>query len=476
MKKIVLFTLFSGSFLLNYSNAQDLAPHYHQDNPKSFKYFKEIQGNLEYPTSLKGKFEITPADTLRYKNFYRLTFQLNKVVGVYQNRFSYGYTMPDITYCFETRYELDHNGNYSKAMFFNRLGNRIDQYGCYYSAFKCDSRGNIIEAADYKRNGTLLVDYSGQGYTIRKFNEKNQVIESAIYDENHELIESMPIERFSYDANGFIAEITYVDKNGMPFQNYDAEYGYSYTGRITYKRDSKGNILEESHYDIDGKFMEGYGMTKSKYDEKNNLIETAYCDEQGNIIDNEYASVTQFMYDANGNMIEEHKLNALKEFLSEGVTKIKYTYDANQDLVEMGYYAIDNTLIDDYTGIARLQKKYDSRHNVIEEKTFDANNNLIGNYDGIAIYRYKYDQYDNRIETAIFNQEEQPMKTDYVSAIQRNKFDSRGNLLEEAYYDEAGDLIEEYYSSAAITKYLYDKNGYQIEKATYGADGELKPD
>ena len=40
---------------------------------QGYKYFKEIEGSTDYPVEIKGKFEISPSDTLLYRNFYRLS-------------------------------------------------------------------------------------------------------------------------------------------------------------------------------------------------------------------------------------------------------------------------------------------------------------------------------------------------------------------------------------------------------------------
>ena len=46
---------------------------------QSVKYFKSIEGSTDYPVEIKGKFEISPADTLLFRDFYRLTFKNNKM-------------------------------------------------------------------------------------------------------------------------------------------------------------------------------------------------------------------------------------------------------------------------------------------------------------------------------------------------------------------------------------------------------------
>jgi YD repeat-containing protein len=434
---------------------------------QSVKYFKSIEGSTDYPSEIKGKYEISPNDTLLFRSFYRLTSKNNKIVDVYQSFLSY--TNADNAYAFQTSYELDQNGFYDKAYYLNKLGKRTSRYNAYYKDFSCDTRGNIIEAADYDKNGKIIESWDGTAYLRNTFNDKNQRIETSSYDKKNQLIGSSgSTVKYEYDNNGFISKISYFDNKG----DYYTEYGAPIT---KYKNDARGNSIEISYLNADGSYYYE-SITKNEYNEKNLLIRTADYDLQGNLYDSGYGASTEYIYDSRGNLIETRVYNDQGQLYDGGTAITKFGFDANGDNVQTSYFNADNSPSTDYNGIAVTKSLFDNRHNCIETATFDEFNELVSDYNGVAMYRYKFDANNYCIETSRYGTDGELYDGEYYSATEKQSYDAKGNLLEIAYYDALGELATDSYSYVAITRYKYDADGNQIEKATYGTDAELVGD
>jgi YD repeat-containing protein len=433
---------------------------------QSVKYFKSIEGSTDYPVEIKGKFEISPADTLLFRDFYRLTFKNNKITDVYQSNLSY--EGADKTYAFQTRYELDQNGFYDKAYYLNKFGKRTSRYEIFYKDFTCDSRGNITETVDYDKNGKIVENWDGTAFIRNTFNDKNQRIESSSYDIKNQLVdESVSTTKYEYDNNGYVSKISYFDNEG--------EYDTDYAPIIKYKNDARGNVIETTYLSEDGSnYYET--ITKYEYNDKNQLTRTAEYDLQGNLYDSGYGASTENIYDAKGNLIESRTYNDQGELYDYGTAITKWVFDMNGDNVQTSYLNADNSPSTDYNGVAVYKSIFDDRHNCLETATYDDFNELVSDYNGVAIYRYKFDANNYCIETSRYGADGELYDGDYYTATEKKSYDAKGNLLESAYYDASGELTTDSYSSAAITKYKYDADGNQIEKATYGTDGELVGD
>jgi YD repeat-containing protein len=433
---------------------------------QGFKYFKEIEGSTDYPVDMKGKFEISPSDTLLYRNFYRLSYKNNKVSEVYRSTLSY--MEADNSYAFVTRYEFDQNGYYSKAYYYNKFGKRTSNYDVYYKNFTCDTRGNIVEISDFNKNGKQIEDWNGTALIRNVFNDRNQKIESSNYDKNNQLVGeydyTTATTKYEYDNNGFVSKISYYNSKG----DYTSDYA-----AVKYKNDARGNVIETIYLDADGaNYYES--VTKNEYNEKNQMTRTAEYDLDGNLYDAYgYGASSNYIYDSKGNVIETRTYDDQGQLIADYTAITKYTYDVNGDIIQTAYFNADNSPSSDYNGVAVSKSTYDNRHNCLETATYDEYNELVSDYDGVAIYRYKFDANNYCIETARYGTDGELTDDDYYPAIERKTYDAKGNLLEKAAYDVFGELKTDSYSSVAITKYKYDADGNQIEVATYGTDGEL---
>jgi YD repeat-containing protein len=434
---------------------------------QGYKYFKEIEGSTDYPVEIKGKFEISPSDTLLYRNFYRLSYKNNKISEVYRSPLYY--LDADNNYAFVTRYEFDQNGYYSKAYYYNKFGKRTSNYDIYYKNFKCDSRGNIVEISDFDKNGKQIEDWNGTAFIRNVFNEKNQKIETSNYSKDNKLVgdESYygSTTKYEYDANGFVCKISYFDSKG--------EYITESAPICIYKNDSRGNVIESSYLNADGTNYY-VSITKNEYNDRNQLTRTAEYDFEGNLYDAYgYGASSEYIYDSKGNLIESRIYDQEGNLYWDGAAITKYTYDANGDNVKTSYFSSENSPTSDYNGISVSKSTFDSRHNCLETATYDEFNELVADYNGVAIYRYKYDANNYCIETSRYGTDGELTDDDYYPATEKKTYDAKGNLLEKSSYDIFGELKTDSYSSVALTKYKYDENGNQIERATYGTDGEL---
>ncbi len=195
------------------------------------------------------------------------------------------------------------------------------------------------------------------------------------------------------------------------------------------------------------------GCTKTKSSKKNDwdelklkgkvksVIVTYSKEKLGKIVQKN--KMSKFLFDANGNKIEEY----LYYMDSENDLEYKYIYkyDATK-MVEKNKYNSRGDL--EYTC------KYDTNGRKIAENTYNSAGHISHKKT------YKYDANGNKIEMQIYNSEGK------VSYKYTYKYDAKNNNIEENEYNN-----EAYRGCKKIRK--YDVNGNNIEEKWYNLEGTL---
>ncbi len=275
-----------------------------------------------------------------------------------------------------------------------------------------DSRGNMIEEANWDPDGKPTDNSEGWSKTTLKYDKKGNVIEQAFWD-----------------------------KNGEPSEFAGSGLNYS---KITYKYDKQGNVIEEVQYNENGapsfSFYSEAVKIVYQYDDDNNIIKKTYLDAKGKPCMCHGHACSTYKYDYLGNEIECAYL------------------DSNYQPCKFGNYS-------------KVTSKYDDIGNCMEVAFWDTNNRpCLGDGpvgDGLGWYAkltLKYDDYGNLAEIAYWGTDGKPCT---VGGTCRNSFtcDEKGNLTEIIHYDLNGHYTKD------IMK--YDEKGRKIERTHYNEDGKL---
>lgn len=175
------------------------------------------------------------------------------------------------------------------------------------------------------------------------------------------------------------------------------------------------------------------------------------------------------------NFVKQYYLNNSYEVVNniDGYAIDIYKYDNKNNLIETRYLDEKGNL-SSVKGFAVTINKYDNKNNLIETRYLDEESNLVAVKGNIAIFKYKYDEKGNKIEYRFYGVNGEP--TNWVNSnmyIQKFKFDYNGNEIEHSYHDSDGNLINENNEGYARYKAIYDDNGKCIEERFYTKDGKL---
>ena len=184
--------------------------------------------------------------------------------------------------------------------------------------FKYDIKGNRIEENYYQPDGSLLakvkLEYDDKGNKVkqnRSFPEYLGIVENGTYkydskgnliEENHYNLNGLALTlKPEYDDNGNKVETNRYNPNG------------SLGGKWTYKYDTKGNLIEDNSYKSDGSL----DIRRTfKYDDKGNEIESSSHKPRGK----DSRGARKYKFDKKGNWIKEiHFRNEVAQSITEGV-------------------------------------------------------------------------------------------------------------------------------------------------------------
>lgn len=242
-----------------------------------------------------------------------------------------------------------------------------------------------------------------------------------------------------------VSETTYDDA-GRIKAKVSFRYDGSVSSKVTYKYNSKGNVIE--HLRFDGRKNQYTLKRYIEYDGYDRISKEHGINGPGQEFKNEYD------YDKHGNLV-------------------KITYYSGDRLIEIRKIKHDNhsreILVYNPNGqlTKRIVKKTDNDDNVIEEIQYTSSNQIKKRFV------YKYDDRGNQILAEKYYSE---ILTLRVSSI----YDNDNNLVEVIHqtpdqstftnnfykYDTGGKLLEEKWYSAS-------KNDYSSKKYTYNSSGNV---
>ena len=415
-----------------------------------------------------------------------------------------------------SRYEYDINGNQIKHCFYDVDTTLCTTKEWFYSVLERKIKnGDIVEERFYNKEQKL--EENGYGYAIGKYS----------YDDKHRLIslryfnkDSLPcvnnsyihFDSIVYDNRGLKVKEMYFDKNG---RRCKANNGSS---QLTYVYDKKGNQIREVCFGSNGeKCMNNHGYCSwgKKYDVYGRVIDICYFNihdkpvmaelKEGN---GGIRSICQelYKYDNKGNVIEKAFLNNNgKPTVKNGWARETHLYDALNRVSESRFYDEENKLIGGKNGkpieryvynnvgqtelIQLLEKdetlytniymKYD-KNNLSEIRLTDRDFKLhvlsvlqINYGQPYAMARYTYDERGLHKKSAFYDEKEQLYNGKMGYAYLLNYRDERGRIIRQELYDKNGKPAESIVGKWSVAVNGYDKRGNLIEQSYYDKNNHM---
>lgn len=386
-----------------------------------------------------------------------------------------------------------------------RLAAVEDKLG-HKTQYEYDVKGNLVGIVDkkgqrtafgYDKDDNLVWTQDPLGYQ-RRFVYRGLADKVAQYDENYHAVQ------FDYDTEGNLTTLT--NENGVPhhftydhsdrvvasqgFDGHTTRYAYDAVGNVTEIRHADGSELALT-YDKVGRITAIHGT-----DEHGLTCHQQYhYDAAGRLVtaENEYATV-RFEYDGLGRLIKEYQNNQVVErrYDDQGHyvarrspwgTEIRFAYDANAQLIEMGLtaekvigYRLDalgRPLNRFLPGGTHADYTYDEIGNLLSQ--------TIQNHDNLFIQRrYEYDarhklsrlQDKSRLEKRFaYDPAGRLQQVTYANnSVEQFAYDPAGNLLnQEARYDQGNRLLR--FNGYA---YEHDARGNLIRKTSAAGTVEYR--
>ena len=298
-------------------------------------------------------------------------------------------------------YVYDERGNVLEEMSVDE--NETLASGTLLKKYSYDNHDNVVEESYFDHYGRACVDGQGIHRKVLSYNERNQSVSESYYGIDGRLTK-IASDNYSsihkdYDARGEVMEVSYFGPDGEPILCKD---GYS---RKVIEYNSNNKISKMRFYGIDGRLISPIVKIPEKsfdYDEWGNINYETTSDGYGNLyVDPHtgYAAVRK-IYDSKGNVLSESYFGVEDKPIIVarlGYHKVIYKYDERSHLIECEYWGVDENLVE-LNGVSRVIYTYDADNKKTREDNYDKNGRLVRSYtyqyDGTRVVRKTFNSND----------------------------------------------------------------------------------
>lgn len=211
-----------------------------------------------------------------------------------------------------------------------------------------EETGNISSISFYdENNNPVVTDY---GYFKREieYYECGLTKEIRLYNSENSLIDGTCVQTFSYDNQGELVE---------------------------WRNLNKDNQLEEDFF--------GFAVTRHYKENEKDCYE--WFDNENNFIKR-----IEYLYDKRGNCIKTRILEGERLEFAECENRI---YDEKGNVLEISYTnENDSALVNNPSGYAKVINKFDCRGNIVERYKYTKDGDLFEEQKGVYGYKYSYDE------------------------------------------------------------------------------------
>lgn len=365
----------------------------------------------------------------------------NLLVETYLDEKGNPYSPPKLGYA-GMRLEYNPQGRMKSILYMDEDNNPItlpDLHYCYF-VMDYDVRGNISKRAYFDKDGNPTMTNEGIASVVFEYDENGNEKSRQFFDNKGKpcvlnwfcsKVES------SYDDQGNLKTQRYLDASEKPMTvNGVACFEYEY--------DAKGNRIKERPLGLNGKLAAGLQEIRLKYDQLDNIIETAYFNDAGMPV-------------------------ACKDGYHREVDK----YNSSNQCTEVEFYGVNGNLTNvGNNKCAVIKREFDARGNKTSETFFNSEGNRGTDNSKVHKYFNQYDKVTNHISHQIsFGADGKPIAADGVAPEAKAEYDKRGNMISLQCYDGYGNKTTGN-KGWHETRFKYDNSGLQTVIAYYSLDGK----
>jgi len=395
----------------------------------------------------------------------------------------------------------DDHGNNIEVWFYGINGDPVEIIGGYAGLkSEFDAVGNLVRQDFYGKDKELCLNNEGVSGMKFEYNDKNlqtkmvclgldgqpapglngiiiikkeydkrgNPVSYSYYDADDVTLrvcdDGFAQEISTFDTNGNITEVHYLDDIGNPVKN--AQLNYS---TVKFRYDDNGNLISERYYGTDGNLTLSGGVAGYNYkkDDRGNVLESmpVGLDEKPSA---SYLTMVN-KYDEHSNVIEQVLFaDGQPASNSQNIHKFQYEYNnKNQVVEERRYDSQDNLTIGTVDLWAVKQSEYDDRGNCVKVSYFGADGRPCKSNEGFSSSTREYDVYGNSIKECFFDEDGKPMQAQNFPPVGIARYDNRGNIIYLAAQNQDGEFINYCDNTWSICRRKYDSRGNLIEDSFY---------
>jgi hypothetical protein len=374
--------------------------------------------------------------------------------------------------------ERDDRGNETEQAYFGVDGKPTDGsdgYARMHSSY--DQRGNDVKDEFFGPDGNSVLNkdgYAGITHDYDQVGHQTRTTYLGLHGGRQRSNKGGVAGWISeYDSSGNETRRAYFDPNNRPA----ALKGKGYASfEATFEKGD--HRIELRFFDLKHQLVvsaDGYAVERVKYDSRGNVIEEAFYDVNGKLIlaggEKEYARVVH-QYDERSDQVESSYFGADNKpvKLALGYHSVHRTYDNHHNAFEFRYYGLRGEPIEISGGYARRLQHVDKYGNLIDEAILRLNGTPVS-FRGCSQHVNKYDARQRRIEERCVGLDGHlAFRTDGF-AVRRFQYDERGNQTEAAYFGTQNEPIRWYQKVQHTTKSVYDTHDNKIEETYLDIDG-----
>lgn len=282
------------------------------------------------------------------------------------------------------------------------------------SKYKYDEFDNMVEQSLYSNSGPDVNSAKIHKY-VYKYNNRNQIIEMRYYGTDGKMVlsskDKIAMMRAEYNDKGERIKSFYYGIDGKPCK---CDEGWSSS---TYEYDQFGNTIKQCFFDVNGNPTDPKDMVPvgiCEYDKWGNMIYIAAQDGHGNFIKTakDTWAIARFKRDNKGNLLEESYYDEQDKpiICNNGYHKAKCVYDKQGRKTEVTFYGKDGNPSCVQNVHKKKMKYADNSDDIIEESYYGKNGKPVNCTDGY-----------HKIVTT-YNE-------DYTLAMQVKLYNANGTLL-----------------------------------------------
>jgi len=252
--------------------------------------------------------------------------------------------------------------------------------------------------------------------------------------------------------------------------------------------DAGGQETELTYLSPSGAQMlskEGFGGTRSVYDERNNEIEHTYLGLGGDSVVHDGVAGWRSVFDELGKETQRQFIGRSGEpaAYKQDYARVDQQYDNRGNATESRYYDIHgNPVMAKGCGpegeeesatrpqCARKVLQYNDQNRVTEESYFDTNGKLVLLSQGWARVVKKYDSRGNLAEKSYYGANKQPILIPLRFHTVRFTYDGKGQDIQVEYLSIDGKPVWEKDGYARLTR-TYDRFGRRVEERKFDIKG-----